>query len=157
MQQLLESVLPTDGFITREVDIGARELLLKLFNKSVLKQQKWKELYAVLGDLEGKACLDLGSDNGVISYLLRSRGGTWCSGDLNGEVVESIASVVGNAVFLTDGTRMPIEDKSLDLVVVVDMLEHVREDTALIQELSRIMKPGAKLIINVPIDFLGLY
>src|SRR5436190_23263622 len=37
---------------------------LKLFRKSPLKRDKVKALLSVLGPVEGKRCLDLGSDNG---------------------------------------------------------------------------------------------
>ena len=43
---------------------------------------------------EGLRCLDLGSDNGVVSLLLRERGGSWASGDLTEEAVASIRSLV---------------------------------------------------------------
>ena len=44
---------------------------IQLFNKSVLKQRKYQEITAMLGDFRNKHCLDIGADNGVISYLLR--------------------------------------------------------------------------------------
>ena len=55
-----------------------------LFRRSVLKQRKLAELVAMLGPTAHLRCLDLGSDNGVISLLLRERGGSWASGDLTG-------------------------------------------------------------------------
>ncbi|PSO97333.1 MAG: hypothetical protein BRC51_17305, partial [Cyanobacteria bacterium SW_12_48_29] len=45
-----------------------------LFSKSVLKQRKFKEITEFLGETNDLHCLDIGSDNGVISYLLRKRG-----------------------------------------------------------------------------------
>ena len=44
---------------------------LRLFRKSVLKQRKLREIHGLLGPTEGLRCLDLGSDNGVVSLLLR--------------------------------------------------------------------------------------
>ena len=52
---------------------------ITLFRKSVLKQQKWHAISALLGATDGLRCLDIGSDNGVVSYLLRARGGSWAS------------------------------------------------------------------------------
>ena len=60
---------------------------IALFNKSVLKQLKIKEITNLLGSTESLVCLDIGSDNGVISYLLRQRGGSWKSADLSENAV----------------------------------------------------------------------
>ena len=53
----------------------ARDWAVALFRKSVLKQRKLAEVSRALGPTEGLRCLDLGSDNGVVSLLLRERGG----------------------------------------------------------------------------------
>ncbi len=127
---------------------------LKLFNVSVLKQRKLKELTERLGSTDAKHCLDLGSDNGVISYYLRKNtedtGAEWSSSDLTMESVESIRSLVAERVSLCEGGRLPYPDAAFDLVVVVDMLEHVQDDSVFARELDRIMKHGARLIVNAP-------
>lgn len=123
---------------------------LQLFSKSVLKQRKLKEISAVLGDCSSKRCLDLGSDNGVISFLLRSRGGCWASADLSPETVNSIRSLVGTDVHLVAGGELPFADEEFDAIAVVDMLEHVPDDRRLMEELRRVLKPGGLLVLNVP-------
>ena len=77
-----------------------RDWALALFRRSVLKQRKLAELVRSLGPTAGLRCLDLGSDNGVVSLLLRERGGSWASGDLTEEAVASIRSLVGDDVHL---------------------------------------------------------
>ncbi|MCP5120575.1 MAG: hypothetical protein GY953_58020, partial [bacterium] len=73
---------------------------VRLFDKSVLKQAKWRTLDALLGDTAGDLeALDLGSDNGVISYLFRQRGGCWRSADLDEKSVASIRELVGEEVY----------------------------------------------------------
>ncbi|MCB0344896.1 MAG: class I SAM-dependent methyltransferase [Bdellovibrionales bacterium] len=129
---------------------SATSWALRLFSKSVLKQRKWKELTRALGDCSGKRCLDLGSDNGVISYLLRRRGGSWASADLSEETVDSIRSLVKNDVHLIKNQVLPFADGEFDAVAVVDMLEHVPDDSAFMLELSRVLKPGGLLLLNVP-------
>jgi len=123
---------------------------LKLFEKSVLKQAKLKNLQKELGNTEGFRCLDLGSDNGVISYHLRKNGGDWHSADLSEETVSSIRSLVETQVSLIDGRSLPYEDEFFDIVVVVDMLEHVEDDSLFIAELVRILKPEGRIILNTP-------
>ena len=123
---------------------------LRLFNKSVLKQRKFRQITQFLGETDGLQCLDIGSDNGVISYLLRQRGGSWKSADLDEKAVRSIRDLVGDEVFQIDGRRTPFGNDEFDRVVIVDFLEHIHTDGEFLDEVFRIIKPGGELIINVP-------
>jgi SAM-dependent methyltransferase len=128
----------------------SRDWAVALFRRSVLKQRKLAEITALLGPTAGRRCLDLGSDNGVISLLLRERGGEWSSGDLTEEAVESIRSLVGSETHLVHGDRLPFPDGTFDCVAVVDMLEHVPDDEAFAAELARVIRPGGRLVVNTP-------
>jgi SAM-dependent methyltransferase len=121
-----------------------------LYRKSVLKQRKLREIEGLLGPTEGLRCLDLGSDNGVVSLLLRRKGGRWASADLTAEAVGAIRGLVGDDVHEVDGARLPFGDAEFDRVVVVDMLEHVPDEGAFCGELRRITKPGGRLLVNTP-------
>jgi SAM-dependent methyltransferase len=126
------------------------EAALALFRKSVLKQAKFRQISSLLEDPRDRANLDLGGDNGILSFLLRQKGGTWSSGDLDEKTVGSIRSLVGDRVYRLDGAGLPFPDESLDQIVVIDYLEHVREDKAAVQEFRRVLKQEGILIINVP-------
>jgi len=129
---------------------SARDWALALYGRSVLKQRKVEEIVRALGPTHGLSCLDLGSDNGVVSLLLRERGGAWASGDLTEEAVASIRSLVAGDVHLVAGGRLPFPNAAFDCVVVVDMLEHVPDEAAFARELSRVTKPGGRLVVNTP-------
>jgi SAM-dependent methyltransferase len=129
---------------------SAHDWAIALFRRSVLKQRKLTELVRALGATDGLRCLDLGSDNGVVSLLLRERGGSWASGDLTEEVVASIRSLVGDDVHLVRGGRLPFADAAFDRVVVVDMLEHVPDEAAFARELARVTRRGGRLVVNTP-------
>lgn len=137
-------------------EISGREWAMKLFNRSPLKQRKWRQICKLLREPAGLVCLDIGSDNGVISMLLRERGGTWHSADLIPETVESIRTLVGERVELIDGRKTPYPDRYFDQIIIVDFLEHIETDCEFAAELLRILKPGGALIINVPNPKQGL-
>ncbi len=126
------------------------EWALALFDRSVLKQAKFKQILARLSNPAGKRALDIGADNGVISYLLRQRGGQWHSADLDPAAVASIRQLVGSDVHQIDGGVTPFDEEAFDLVVIVDFLEHIADDRGFACELARILKPGGQVIINVP-------
>jgi SAM-dependent methyltransferase len=132
------------------VNAPARQWAITLFKHSVLKQEKVRQITALVGDSRSKTCLDIGADNGVISYLLRQRGGEWYSADLDARTVESIRQLVGTNVHQIDGKTTPFADGQFDLVVIVDFLEHIHTDREFARELHRILRPGGTLIVNVP-------
>jgi len=130
--------------------VEAREWPIKLFKKSPLKQKKLEMITSLIGDVDGKICLDIGSDNGVISFFLRERGGEWYSADLIAETVDSIRALVGERVHQIDGRTTPYNDNQFDVVIIVDFLEHIESDSEFIEELYRVLKPGGTLVVNVP-------
>src|SRR5262249_29356019 len=77
-------------------------------------------------------------------------GGRWTSADLSEKAVASIRSLVGPNVYRIDGTCMPFADASFDLVVIIDLLEHVHDDAACVGEIARILRPGGDLVVNTP-------
>jgi SAM-dependent methyltransferase len=127
-----------------------REQQLARFRVSVLKQAKWRELSRAAGDVRGKRALDLGSDNGVISWLFRQEGGKWESADLAPHAVSAIERVTGLPANELSGSALPYPDDSYDLIVVADMLEHVADDRALLAELARCLRVGGRAVLNVP-------
>jgi len=61
-------------------------------------------------------------------------------------------------------TSLPFMDAAFDLVCAFDIVEHVDDDTSALRELSRVARPGAAILISVPLhparwtafdDFVG--
>jgi 2-polyprenyl-3-methyl-5-hydroxy-6-metoxy-1,4-benzoquinol methylase len=126
------------------------EWAIKLFSKSVLKQRKFKQITTFLGPTKKLHCLDVGGDNGVISYMLRRYGGEWTSADLDATSVAAIKNLVHTNVHQIDGSSTPFRSNEFDRIAVVDFLEHIPNDEQFIAELYRILKPGGVLVVNVP-------
>jgi SAM-dependent methyltransferase len=123
---------------------------MALGRRSVLKQAKIREVGRAVGCVDGLVCLDLGGDNGVVSAALRTRGGRWASADLGHRNVAAIREVVGGDVRAIEGSDLPFDSASFDVVVIADLLEHLEDDRQLVRECARILRPGGRLVINVP-------
>jgi SAM-dependent methyltransferase len=81
------------------------------------------------------------------------------SGPALAKLARSGASVVGALI-----TSLPFADASFDLVCALDIVEHVDDDAAALEELSRVARPGAAVLLSVPLhpelwnafdDFVG--
>jgi SAM-dependent methyltransferase len=132
------------------VSADAQRFARGLYAVSVLKQAKVRAITGMLGETDGLRCLDIGGDNGVVSLLLRERGGSWSSADLDERTVASIRELVGGEVVRCDGEHLPFPGGTFDRVVIVDFLEHVRSDRAFVAEVRRVLRPGGRLLVNVP-------
>ena len=49
-----------------------------------------------------------------------------------------------------DLTKCPLPDASVDVVVLLNVLEHIGNDEAAVREVSRILRPGGAVVIEVP-------
>ncbi len=49
-----------------------------------------------------------------------------------------------------DAGRLPVADASFDMVVALDILEHLDDDQGAARELHRVCKPGGVLVVFVP-------
>ncbi|MCI5064434.1 class I SAM-dependent methyltransferase [bacterium] len=126
----------------------------ELFAHSPLKKEKLRRVRAFLPTrLEGLNLLDIGGDNGVLSYKLRQLGGRWASADLIPETVRAIRSLVGDPVYEIgdgEGGLAALPKNFFDVIAVVDMLEHLEHDECFIDELETLLTEDGVVIVNVP-------
>lgn len=60
----------------------------------------------------------------------------------------------GSVRFLAyDGSRLPLDDGSLDRVVCFDAFHHVKDQAATLQELARVLRPGGRIAMVEPGPF----
>ena len=55
-----------------------------------------------------------------------------------------------NADFLWDGSIMPFEDSSFDVVISTEVMEHVPDPDSYLIEVKRVLKPGGMFFFTVP-------
>jgi len=63
-----------------------------------------------------------------------------------------IARSRGLETCLADALQMPYGDASFDVVLCLDVLEHVQDDAGLLNEISRVLKPDGMLVLTAPVE-----
>lgn len=95
--------------------------------------------------------LDIGAAAGGNTRVLLDRG--WDAIALEySEDGSRMARERGVPVVRADALILPLPDACLDLVVAYDVLEHIEDDDRAVQELCRVLRPGATALIAVPAD-----
>ena len=122
----------------------------RMFKKSMPMQIKMHETLRSLGSTEGENGLDIGADNGMMSYHLRKRGGNWNTVVTSAAAAQSVRDVVKDNVYVLDKMALPFKEKTFDAVVILGNLENIQADDAFIEECHRVLKTDGRLILNVP-------
>jgi len=118
------------------------------FRKSLPMQVMLQETLRSAGELQEQTCLDIGTENAMLSYYLRKHGGTWHTAVRNENMAVPVRAAVGDNVYVLEQTTLPFKKQMFDVVVVFRYLERVRADEALIEECHRVLKPDGRLIVN---------
>jgi 2-polyprenyl-3-methyl-5-hydroxy-6-metoxy-1,4-benzoquinol methylase len=79
---------------------------------------------------------------------------SWAGGIENVEAAAAEAERVCDRVWRGDAVLVPLEDEiapsSLDLVLCLDVLEHMADPWAMVKRLSALLRPGGRLMVSVP-------
>jgi SAM-dependent methyltransferase len=125
---------------------------LKMFRRSIKKQQKLKALLELLGDTKGKKCLLVtnGDNNGALNWYFREQGGEWTWADISGESNDQISQLLNEPVHAYGESDFQAPDEYFDCVVSIDVLEHLEQDQPFLKELKRVLRSGGKAVVTVP-------
>jgi 2-polyprenyl-3-methyl-5-hydroxy-6-metoxy-1,4-benzoquinol methylase len=123
---------------------------LKIFNKTLKKKEKLAIIRKLLPRLTNCHCLDLGCAKGTISYFLKEEGGLWIHEDLDYVNVKTTKELVGGKVAVIPPTSIPHKSETFDVIVSLDILEHLHNDMNFIHEMARVLKAGGMLILSTP-------
>lgn len=108
-------------------------------------------LRALLGSSIGpkRLILDAGCGTGLAEDVLAGLGDV-IGIDIAPEAVSNRASTCPESLCAASISSAPFPDRTFDLVVGLDVLEHIEDDAAVMRELYRICKPGGRLLLTVP-------
>lgn len=104
-------------------------------------------------DWSGKSVLDLGCAGGFMAEAISDQGAKVIGID---PAVQAIGAARAHAATTARdirydvgvGEKLPYQDAVFDVVVCVDVLEHVADLTAVIAEIARVLKPGGIFLFD---------
>lgn len=112
------------------------------------RRQKAAKICAVIEhflgrtDLEGLVVVDVGCSTGFTAAALRETGATVIGADIDQPGLSSARTRFSDITFLcADGGRMPLADRSIDVLVLSHIYEHVVDPDAVLAEIRRVLKP----------------
>jgi 2-polyprenyl-3-methyl-5-hydroxy-6-metoxy-1,4-benzoquinol methylase len=97
--------------------------------------------------------LDLGGYDGFVVYNLKKN-----IPNLNVIVVDinesglQVAKERGVNILNASALELPITDNRADVILCLDLIEHVKEDSKLLKEITRVLKTGGKIILTTPMQ-----
>ena len=121
--------------------------------------------YDRLGLQAGDRLLDLGCGFGRHAFEALRRGSTVVACDMAypelvqvvntadamreaGEIAPGLSCTSVNG----DGTQLPFADGAFDRIIASEVMEHVPDDMAALDELTRVLRPGGTIAITIPAE-----
>lgn len=127
---------------------------LKMFSRSLKKKMKVAALARHFPCLADRACLLLtcGDNNGAINWKIRAMGGRWTWADFEAQGIPGMEELLGEPVLRIDRAlpRLPFPDGAFDLVVSIDVHEHLDDPLPVTRELARVARSGGTVLITTP-------
>ena len=97
--------------------------------------------------------LDVGCGNKPYEHLFRPFVTEYIGLEHSATFSETSASRTGGPDVFYDGVNLPFQDASFDTVLSVQVLEHTSDPQHLLEEMSRVLRPGGLMILSAPFSF----
>ncbi len=110
---------------------------------------------SALGAVSDEVVLDIACGSGYGTKLLASKAKYVYGVDIDSKAVEYARRnfKASNAEYkLGDGTRIPLEENSVDTVISMETIEHIEDQDTFLAEIKRVLRNKGKLILSTPND-----
>jgi len=110
----------------------------------VQKPEAWS-VWEIVKNFQGKENLEVGPGN---YPKIPIKDGFFV--DVSEKAIENLKEIGGKAI-VGDVTNLPFEGKLFDLVVAIEVLEHIEDDKKALSEITRVLKPSGFFLFSVPL------
>lgn len=121
-----------------------------VFHYSIANRVRIPHFRKFLCPSPGEKILDLGCGVGYFCALIRKHGATAVGMDLDPRAVRKGAEDLGGLFLVGRAESLPFVDSSFDKILCSEVLEHIEDDGKVVEEIRRVGKPGATVVITVP-------
>ena len=97
----------------------------------------------------GKSALEIGCGTGGNTAILKDYKTAYAL-DFSAEALGLAKDFMELPLIQGTAEMLPFKDESLDLVLVMDVLEHLADDVGCVREVERVLENGGVLILTVP-------
>ena len=144
--------ISSKNYYTKKMRQDLYQELFEVENNHWWHQHKRKLVHQLISKYLGRPgkVLDVGAGTGKILSELKNKG--WQIKGVDGEK-EAVRWAKKRGVIIKQHDltkKLPFKDTSFDLVVSLDVLEHIKDDQKLMQEMKRVVKPGGLIVVTVP-------
>ncbi|WP_082132441.1 methyltransferase domain-containing protein [Luteimonas sp. FCS-9] len=118
-----------------------------------IEMEHYHRYRLALALVAGREVLDIACGEGYGAHLLSERAASVVGVDVSPQAVEHarLAYCRENLRFeVGDCAAIPLPDASVDVVVSFETIEHHDQHDAMIEEVSRVLRPGGLLVISSP-------
>lgn len=113
---------------------------------------KRKILERIFKNIKSKFLCDIGCGSGLYSHLLQNKNFLYAV-DLSSKALQLAGKdLKKTALVCADANYLPFKDNFFDGVLLLDILEHIEDDTRVIREVYRTLNKGGFVIFSVPQD-----
>ena len=121
---------------------------------AIQRPTKFRTVHEFLGDQLGIVG-DIGCGPGVFTRHLSARAKQVLGADIDREALERVKARhqdLENVAFVAaNADHLPLADECLDTLLLLEVLEHLADDTGGLREMWRVLRPGGKIVLSVPV------
>ncbi|MBI3963196.1 MAG: methyltransferase domain-containing protein [Deinococcus sp.] len=143
--------------VLSESEAGAGSQLASVLQGigDIALRDRVRRILAALVPQEEAAVLDCGCGDGFYLHLLAQLGkfrsvGVDCDPAALATAGRNLAGCGQVELIQAEATALPFPAASFDAAICSEVLEHISDDLAALQELHRVLRPGGQLLVTVP-------
>lgn len=157
-----DSAGPADQAVVNDYDSFAEAYAAENESSLINAYYTRPAILNLAGDVAGRRILDVGCGAGPVLASLRERGATVTGVDSSVKILELARRRLGDGADLQVadlGRALPFPDGAFDDVIACLVLHYLRDWTAPLAELRRVLAPGGRLIVavNHPMAYRLMY